>query len=71
MQLYYEIMEAMDREAAASAVASTERTADLQRTERALQSIWQQEELYLDDWIKDPEDSYYTPGGYFMDNLTV
>lgn len=64
-------MEAIDREAAASAAASAERTADLQRTERALQSIRQQEELYPDDWIEDPEDSYYTPGGYFMDDLAV
>jgi len=71
MQLHYKIIEAIDREAIASAAASAERTADLQRTKRALQSIRQQEELYLDDWIKDLEDSYYTPRGYFIDNLAV
>ena len=64
-------MEAIDRDAEALAAASAKRTADLQYTERALQSIRQQEELYLDDWIKDPEDSYYTPRGYFIDNLAV
>jgi hypothetical protein len=62
----------MDREAAASAAASSKRTANLQdTTERALQSIRQQEQLYLDDWIKDPEDLYYTSRGYFMEDLAA
>jgi hypothetical protein len=41
MQIYYKIIEAIDKEAAASVAASAERTADLQRTKRALQSIRQ------------------------------
>jgi len=67
-----EAIEIMDREAEASAAVRSEPTADLHRTaKRALQSIQQQEQLYLDDWIKDLDDLYYTPRGYFIDNLTV
>ena len=67
-----EAIEIMDREAEASAAVRSEPTADLHRTaERALQSIQQQEQLYPDDWIEDPDDLYYTPGGYFMDDLAV
>ena len=62
----------MDREAKASAAVRSKPTADLHRTaERALQSIQQQEQLYLDDRIKDLDNLYYTPGGYFIDNLTI
>ena len=62
----------MDREAKASAAVRSRPTIDPQRTaKRALQSIQQQEPLYLDDQIKDPDNPYYTSRGYFIDNLAV
>ena len=62
----------MDREAEALAAARSEPIVDLHRTaKRALQSIQQQEQLYLDDWIEDLDNLYYTPRGYFMDDLAV
>jgi len=68
----WEAIKIMDREAEALAAVRSEPTADLYCTaERALQSIQQQEQLYPDDWIKDPDDHYYTPRGYFIDNLAI
>ena len=61
----------MNKEAVALMVVSAKYTANLQCTKRALQSIWQQEELYLNNQIEDLEDFYYTPKGYFMDNLAI
>ena len=67
-----EAIKRMDREAEASAVVRSKPTVNLYRVaERAMQSIQQQEQLYPDDWIKDLDDPYYTPGGYFIDNLTI
>ena len=61
----------MDKETAVLAAVSAECTADFQCTEKTLQSIQQQKELYPNDWIKNPKDSYYTPGGYFMDDFAI
>ena len=49
MQLYYKIIEVINKEATALAAVSTEYTTNLQYTERVLQSIQQQEELYSDN----------------------
>ena len=72
MQLIREEFTELNRQitadAAARALQQAEFNLDIKRRQR---SICQQEELYLDDWIEDPEDTFYTLGGSFIDDLAI
>ena len=72
MQLIREEFTKLNRQitadAATRALQQAEFNLDIERRQR---SIYQQEELYLDDWIKDPEDTFYTLGGSFIDDLAI
>ena len=67
-----EVIKIIDREAEALAAVRSKPIINLQHTvKRVLQSIQQQKQLYPDDWIEDLNNPYYTPRGYFIDNLAV
>ena len=55
-------------DAAARALQQAKFNYNIKKRQR---SICQQEELYLNNWIKDPEDPFYTPRGSFIDNLAI
>lgn len=72
MQLIREEFTELNRQITANAAARALQQAEFNRDiERRQRSICQQEELYPDDWIEDPEDTFYTPGGSFMDDLAT
>ena len=72
MQLIREEFTKLNRQITANAAARALQQAEFNcDIKRGQQSICQQEELYLNDQIKDLEDTFYTLGGSFIDDLAI
>ena len=72
MQLIREEFTKLNRQIIADAAAKALQQAKFNYNIKIRQqSIYQQEELYLDNQIKDLEDTFYILGGSFIDNLTI
>ena len=72
MQLIREEFTKLNRQIIADAATRALQQAKFNlNIKRRQRSIYQQEELYLDNQIKDLEDTFYTLGGSFIDNLAI